>query len=184
MLEWIRGRSETVGSALVSAKRGAGRALTSIGMRRLPVGDISPDFRSAGFDMANLNIGMSPFCHRLLNRFDYESIRQKRRRNYRLMHEKLAGRAPLWGQELEKGVCPLFFPLLVPDKRTAARALWKRGIAAVELWNYGYPEARGEEGRDARFLRDHVLELPIHQDVTPRQVEYIADQVLNLRLHF
>ena len=77
----------------------------------------------------------------------------------------------------------MFFPLLVPDKSTAARALWERGIAAVELWNYGYPEAKGEEGRDARFLRDHVLELPIHQDVTPEQVDYMAEQVLALKLH-
>ncbi len=184
MLEWIRSRSDIVGNALLSAKRSAGRALTSLGVHRLPVGDISPDFQSAGYEVANLNVGMSLLCHRLLNGFDYESIRQKRRQNYLLMHEKLAGRVPLWGKELEKGVCPLFFPLLVPDKRTAARALWERGIAAVELWNYGHPEAKGDEGRDARFLRDHVLELPIHQDITPSQVEYMADHVLHLTLHF
>jgi dTDP-4-amino-4,6-dideoxygalactose transaminase len=184
MLEWIRSRSETVGNALSRAKRGAGRALTVLGVRRLPVGDITPDFQSAGYEAAHLHVGMSPLCHRLLNRFDYDSIRRKRRQNYRLMHEKLAGRVFLWGKELEEGVCPLFFPILVPDKRAAARALWERGIAAVELWNYGHPEAKGDEGTDARFLRDHVLELPIHQDVTPSQVEYMADQVLKLRLHF
>jgi len=183
MLEWIRSESELVGNALLSAKRGAGRALTSLGVRRLPVGDISPDFQSAGYQVANLNVGMSPLCHWLLNRFDYESIRQKRRQNYLLMHEKLVGRVPLWDKELAKGVCPLFFPLLVPDKRAAARALWARGIAAVELWNYGYPEAKQEEGADARFFRDHLMELPIHQDMTPAQVVYVADQVLSLKLH-
>ena len=52
----------------------------------------------------------------------------------------------------------------------------------MELWNYGFPEAKGEEGPDARFLREHVLELPIHQDVTHSQVEYMADQVLHLKL--
>ena len=31
---------------------------------------------------------------------------------------------------------------------------------------------------NARFLRRHVLELPIHQEVTASQVEYIADKVL------
>jgi len=184
MLEWIRSRSEFVGNTLLTAKRGVGRALTSFGVPRLPVGDISPDFRSNGYEVANLNVGMSSLSYRLLNRFDFESIRQKRRQNYLLMHEKLAGRVPLWGKKLEKGVCPLFFPLLVSDKRTAARALWERGIAALEWWNYGFPEAKREEGRDARFLRDHVLELPIHQDVTPSQVEYVADQVLSLGLHF
>jgi dTDP-4-amino-4,6-dideoxygalactose transaminase len=183
MIEWIRSRSERVGNRLLTLKRGAGRALTALGLHRLPVGDISPDFRSAGYETDHLDIGMSPLCHRLLDRFDYEAIRRKRQRNYLLMHERLAGRVPLWGKRLEEGVCPLFFPLLVRDKPTAARALWERGITAVELWNYGYPEAKGEEGKEAGFLRDHVLELPIHQDVTPAQVNYMADQVLRLRVH-
>jgi len=30
---------------------------------------------------------------------------------------------------------------------------------------------------DARFLRAHVLELPIHQDLTPRQIAHVARQV-------
>jgi len=87
-------------------------------------------------------------------------------------------------EALDEGICPLFFPLLVPDKHAAAQALWRRGIGAVEFWNYGDPEARGVGFEDAQFLRDHVLELPIHQDVGTAQVEYMADQVLRLQLHF
>jgi hypothetical protein len=85
-------------------------------------------------------------------------------------------------EELGEGICPLFFPLLVSDKHSAAQALWRRGIAAVEFWNYGDSEARGAGFEDAQFLRDHVLELPIHQDVTPAQVEYMADCVRGLGL--
>jgi len=183
MLEWIRGRSELVGKLLSRAKRGAGRTLTLLGVNRLPVGDISPDCRSAGYDVGTLNRGMSPICRTLLEGFDYESIRQKRRHNYLLLQDRLAGRVPLLRKELNAGVCPLFFPFLVRDKRAATRALWERGIAAVEFWNYGHPEAKGEEGSAARFLRDHVLELPIHQDVAPLQVDYMADQLLTLKLH-
>jgi hypothetical protein len=76
----------------------------------------------------------------------------------------------------------LFFPILVQDKRSAAEALWRRGIGAVEFWNAGGPLALNEGGADAKYLRAHVLELPIHQDVTESQVEYIADQVLRLEL--
>jgi dTDP-4-amino-4,6-dideoxygalactose transaminase len=183
MLEWIRGRSEMVGHALLWGKRSSGRALTALGINRLPVGDISPDFQSAGYDVTKLNIGMSPLCMAMLSRFDYEAIRLKRRRNYALMQERLSTRGPHWGKALTRGVCPLFFPLLVPDKKSAARALRERGIVTEEWWNYGFPEAKGEEGRDARFLRDHVLELPIHQDVTPKQVDYMAEQVLTMNLH-
>lgn len=184
MFEAIKSRSEVVGKVLLTAKRGVGRTLTSLGVNRLPVGDISPDFQSAGYDTGKLNVGMSPICHALLKRFDYESIRHKRRRNYLKLQERLEGRVLLLRRGLENGMCPLFFPLLVPDKHSAARALWQRGIGAVELWNYGYPEARAEESSDARFLRRHVLELPIHQDITPSQIEYMAEQVLSLKLHF
>jgi hypothetical protein len=77
---------------------------------------------------------------------------------------------------LEDGVCPLFFPFLTAEKHDAALALRRRGIAAVEWWNYGYPAAAGEPP-DVRFLRKHMLALPIHQDVTGAQIDYMADQV-------
>lgn len=184
MFEGMRSRSNVVGSVLLSAKRGVGKSLTSLGVKRLPVGDITPDFQSAGYDVGKLNIGMSPICNALLNRFDYQSIHHKRRQNYLLLQERLESRVPLLRRDLEKGMCPLFFPLLVPDKDSAAQALQQRGIGAVELWNYGYPEAQKETFPDAQYLRDHVLELPIHQDITPSQVEYMAEQVLSLKLPF
>ena len=49
-------------------------------------------------------------------------------------------------------------------------------------WNSGtIRRATRDIGPEARYLRSHVLEMPIHQGVTPSQVEYIADQVLRLR---
>ena len=87
-------------------------------------------------------------------------------------------------EDLDEGVCPLFFPILVRDKQAAARALWQRGIGAVEFWNEVRPLAERASGPEAQYLRAHVLELPIHQDVGPSQVEYIADQVLRLELQF
>jgi hypothetical protein len=37
-------------------------------------------------------------------------------------------------------------------------------------------------GPDAQFLRRHVLELPIHQDLTPRHIDHIARQMSGLGL--
>jgi hypothetical protein len=34
----------------------------------------------------------------------------------------------------------------------------------------------------ARFLREHVLELPIHQDLTADHMAYVARQVSSLRV--
>ncbi|PYV13169.1 MAG: aminotransferase DegT, partial [Acidobacteria bacterium] len=97
---------------------------------------------------------------------------------------RLEGRARLLDISLDGGTVPLFFPLPVPDKHAAAQALWEQGICAVEFWNHGVPDGPPQEGRDCRYLREHLLELPIHQDVTPRHVEYVADTVLRLGVHF
>jgi dTDP-4-amino-4,6-dideoxygalactose transaminase len=170
LLESIRGRTSRVGTALARAKSAAGRCLTALGVQRVPVGDM-------GFEPSQTDIAMSPFSIGLLGRFDYESIRARRRANFSVLLQHLAGRVALLRRDLEEGVCPLFFPILVEDKAAVARALWQRGIAAVQFWNEGDPEADQGGASDARFLRRHVLELPIHQDITPAQLRYMADQV-------
>jgi hypothetical protein len=91
----------------------------------------------------------------------------------------LEGKATFVEKPLQDGICPLFFPLLVADKASAATALRDRGIGALEFWN---TSPAGTDSGDVAFLRQHVLELPIHQDVTSEQVSYIAEQVLNLGL--
>jgi len=117
-----------------------------------------------------------------MNRLDYGAIRRRRRANFLLLRQRLEGRVTMLREDLDEGVCPLFFPILVRDKQATARALWHRGIGAVEFWNEARPMSERDGGPDAQYLRAHVLELPIHQDVGPSQVEYIAEQVLRLEL--
>jgi dTDP-4-amino-4,6-dideoxygalactose transaminase len=171
LLERLRRRANGLGTGLVHVKQAVGRALTALGLPRLPVGD-------TGFDVAHVNVAMSRMCAGLLSRFDYGSIRSHRRENAALMQARLPDSLPLLKLPLADGVCPLFFPIVVADKRAAAAALRQRGIGAIECWNVGHPQA--VTGRDAAFLRRHVLELPIHQDITPDQVEYMADHVSRL----
>lgn len=174
VLGWVRSRFNGLGEALAAVKTTAGQALSTMRVNRVPVGDI-------GFNLENADLGMSSLSSRLLEKFDYQAIRQKRRENFLLLLSKLDGAATLLRRDLEEGACPLFFPILVRDKHAAARALWDRGIGVVEFWNCGDPETQGREFADAQFLREHVLELPIHQDVIPEQVEYMAEQVLSLK---
>ena len=173
-LEWLRSRSNGFGGALSWFKRAAGKVANQFGIHRLPVGN-------TGFDFAHVNIGAAPLSRRLLGQFDYQKIREQRRFNYRYLAERLAGKATLLRTDLAEGVCPLFLPLLVPDKHLAAEALWKCGIGAVEFWNESDPEVPAEQFPDSHFLRRHVLELPIHQDVSLSHLDYIAGQIDRLR---
>ena len=175
MLAGLRRRWSRVGGALQGLKQAAGRRLTALGVRRVPVGD-------EGFDEGQAGLAMSALSWRIARRCDHAAIRARRRANYRLMLELLGGRVAALKETLDDGVCPLFFPLLVNDKADALRRLARKGIETVPFWNQGDPQADGAAFPDVRFLREHVLELPIHQDVTAAQVEYMARQVLGLRL--
>jgi hypothetical protein len=66
--------------------------------------------------------------------------------------------------------------VLVKNKQLAAQTLWRRGIESVEFWNDGDPQAH-REGSPAQFLRKHLLEVPIHQNVSRHQVEYMAEEI-------
>jgi len=174
MLQWIRLHSETTGRALFSFKRWSGRVMTAGRIERCPVGD-------TGFNLSAVNVGMSSVCHSLISGFQYDRIKESRRRNFRMLQERLQGRVALIEKSLTDGVCPLFFPLLVQDKQEAVRRLWERGIQTIEFWNHGDAAAQQDKS-DAQFLRRHLLEVPIHQDVTPERAAYIADQIIQLRL--
>ena len=169
--EGLRSRSSFITNPFQTIKQAAGRMLRAVNGRHIPVGDI-------GWDPANVNIAMSGISASVMNGLDYAHIRERRRRNFSLMREHLQGRIEILREDLPQGVCPLFFPILVKHKHEVAQSLWKRGIGAVEFWND--PQGDARIGEDARYLRSHVLELPIHQSVTESQVEYIASQVLRL----
>lgn len=174
MLLWLCTQSETCGRLSMGLKRRAGRMLSARQVRRIPVGD-------TGFDVSLTSIAMSPISYRLLRQFHYDIVKQKRRRNFQILENRLQGRMELLDKKLDDGVCPLFFPLLVADKRTAARLLWQYRIQTVEFWNNADPELRHGK-TDAEFLRRHLLEVPIHQDVTLEDVEFMAERIIDLRI--
>ena len=176
-LEWLQSRSNGFGKSLALLKRAFGTMSNTFGIERLPIGN-------TGFDVAHAQVGASALTNLLLKRFDYQQIRQQRRANYRYMTDKLAGKATLLRTDLPEGVCPLFFPILVPEKHATAQALWQHGIGAVEFWNAGDPEVKEDQCPDSTFLRNHVLELPIHQDITPSQMDYMANHLLRLNIRF
>jgi dTDP-4-amino-4,6-dideoxygalactose transaminase len=169
LVQRIRGRVGGASAVLQNGKRALGRIASAMGVARANVGDI-------GFNMDEVDLAMSPLSVRLLDRFDIQDIRERRIENYRRLDTLLDPSVARVFPDLPEGTCPLFFPIFVGDKHAAARALHRRGVDALEFWNES-SESGEEMSDDARFLRAHVLELPIHQDLTPRQVAYMAKHV-------
>lgn len=175
ILESFRSALPVPGAMLASLKAAIGRTLTAAQVERERVGNI-------GFDLNKVDTGMSRCCHWLLRRFNYEMIRERRRSNFLQLAERLKGRVSTLPIVLDEGVCPLFFPILVENKPAVAEDLRRRGIGVVEFWNQGDPAACGYESNcdegAAPFLRRHVLELPIHQNVAESQLDYMASEVI------
>jgi dTDP-4-amino-4,6-dideoxygalactose transaminase len=169
LVQRIRGRVGGASAVLQTGKRALGRLANAMGVARANVGDI-------GFNMDEVNLAMSPLSVRLLDRLDMQDIRERRIENYRRLDTLLDPSVARVFPDLPEGTCPLFFPIFVGDKHAAARALHRRGVDALEFWNES-SESGEEMSDDTRFLRGHVLELPIHQDLTPRQIAYMAKHV-------
>ena len=171
----IRSRANGIGAALQVVKRGMGRAAGALEVRRANVGDI-------GFNLADVDLAMSRLSRRLIATLDFADIRRRRVENYRRLAERLDPDVIRMFPTVPEGACPLFFPIVVSDKHLAAEALRARGVDAVEFWNDSCEPGGHEMGPDARFLRRHVLELPIHQDLTARHIDHVARQVSALHL--
>jgi dTDP-4-amino-4,6-dideoxygalactose transaminase len=169
VLQRVRARANAVGSTLQAAKQAVGRALGSIELSRANVGDI-------GFNKADVDLRMSNASQRLLQRFDFDKIRRQRVSNYQTLGQSLNGSVTPLHSTLETGVCPLFYPIVVDHKAAAARSLRTHGVQALEFWNYGADDI-GRESAAVQYLRSHVLALPVHQDLSPRHLDHMADCV-------
>lgn len=126
--------------------------------------------------------GMSGLSRRLWAHYasSLDRIIALRRRNYALLKEAmdgLEGLAPLWPSTLEPAR-PYVFPLLVDRRRDSLLAgLRGRGVPAG-VWPELPPEVAGlAAGEAARNLNQRIMILPVHQNLSMVEMEWMARQV-------
>jgi dTDP-4-amino-4,6-dideoxygalactose transaminase len=129
------------------------------------------------FDPALVDLGMSRLSELIARSIDAASIVAARRRNYFLLLGKLRDVVPPVLAELPAGACPLFYPLRCEDKSAVAARLAERGVETVDFWRTGHPLCPEEEFPEVLALRRSVLELPVHQDLGPDDMAYLAHAV-------
>jgi hypothetical protein len=132
--------------------------------------------------------GASRFALGLLARTDPNEVIRRRRENYLHLRGRVSGASGLsllWKEDLlEDGLCPLGLPVLVDDRRRWWRDLNAAGVA-VSCWWEGYHRGLDWSGfPEARTLKDHLLLLPVHQGLTGRHMDYIADVVHSLSVSY
>jgi hypothetical protein len=167
-------RTGEVGRRVRETMRDAGRWM----VRRAQVERVSTGTQH--FNVDDVQLGMSAASHVVLRNQDYASIVEKRRRNYFLLYAMLRDVAPPVTGELRPGVCPLFYPVDVEDKASATARLLGRGVETVDFWRVRHPSVALGAFPDVDRLRERVLELPVHQDLTPADAEHVATCVREL----
>ncbi len=152
------------------ARRSARRVRDLSGLRPISTG-------TSRFDPGAVQLGMSALSAGILRRVDPEAIVAARRRNtFQLLAGLRQLAEPLFS-ELPPGACPLFYPLVCADKDAVRSRLAASGIETVDFWRNGHPLCPLERFPEVARLRRHVLELPIHQDLGPAEVEHVRAAV-------
>jgi hypothetical protein len=148
--------------------------------RRPETTDGWPDMpRSYYFSDSICHWGPSRLTRAFLRDLAIDQIVARRRSNFERLAGALSdvdGVQPLF-DSLPDGMCPLLFPVLVSNRQRWVEQLGKRGVAAIPWWS-GYHRRLDWSGfPEARYLKDQLLALPLHQELDERHIEYIGECV-------
>lgn len=131
----------------------------------------------AHWDQRLLGYQASAWTIWLMRFMDREAVIARRRANYQRLASRLVGRASVPFPELPAGACPLFFPVLVPHKVRFQDELQALGVGSVNLWNASHPSCPPDLAEGVSHWRRHCLELPIHQELSPADIDRVAGAV-------
>jgi hypothetical protein len=84
---------------------------------------------------------------------------------------------------LPEGVCPLHFPVIIEKRDLLYSLLKKEGICGHDWWGDFHPDVPWNEYPDIVYMKKHIFGFPIHQDLTPYQLEMILKLFENIMNH-
>lgn len=125
------------------------------------------------------NLTASSITRYVLQHICPESVVQQRRENYFQLYEAVEKSklfSPLH-QHLPDDVCPLCLPVLVENREAVYHRLNDMGIPPVQWWGGFHKAFDLGEFPEARYLKGHLLGLPIHQQLTNDRINYIITQI-------
>ncbi len=144
--------------------------------------DRTPAISAGGarWDPRLLEYGASSWAVWLMRFMDREEVVASRRANFVRLASRLRGHMPVAFRELPAGACPLFLPILVPDKVRFQRDLADLGVQSVNLWEASHPTCPPELADEVSGWRRQCLELPIHQELASADIDRVAEAVLRV----
>ncbi len=114
----------------------------------------------------------------LLARVADPAAQAARAANYSFLLERLERFVPEPFACLPEGASPFAFPIQSHRKEEALDRLRRYGVAAGNLWSVPHPALPVADFPQAAALRDTVISLPVHQELSVRELGRIVDAVL------
>jgi hypothetical protein len=119
---------------------------------------------------------MSNLTKKLLSSIDYESVKQKRLKNFNFLAQRLDDRNELTIRKGENDV-PIVYPLLIKDEVLRANLIQSK-IYVATYWPEMEKKCYNQEYE--LYLQKYLLPLPIDQRYGEKEMKFIVE-VINMR---
>jgi perosamine synthetase len=123
--------------------------------------------------------GISQLSLAMIERFDPVQIVARRRRNYERLDAMLrdaAGYRPV-AASLPEECCPLYLPIFINKRHDAFVKLFAARVEPFIFGMFHHPSMQIDAFPESRRMRDEILCLPIHQDLSDADIDRIAKLV-------
>ncbi|MFD2247988.1 aminotransferase class V-fold PLP-dependent enzyme [Pontibacter ruber] len=134
------------------------------------------------FEVGNPSTSPSTMTIRLLPKLLNKSTADRRRENYEFLLSHLGDMVPYPFSTLPEGACPFAFPVEVADAKEFLNRLHSRGVVGLLFWLNPHPSLLVADFPKSRDLREKMLALPVHQELTKADLKQIVKAVQECRI--
>ncbi|RMF54945.1 MAG: hypothetical protein D6748_15805 [Calditrichaeota bacterium] len=170
---WMDNRFDGLGQKVQRVKTTVGEMFAKMNLEPTAVMD-------SVFDESKVNWGISRLSKFLINHSKVDDIIALRRRNYQYYLDRLAAdpmTIDVLFPELNEGAVPFVMLAMVKNRDKIFERLLEKGIEASRFWRVWHPDVPKHEFPYVDRLREEVLELPVHQSVTLKQIDMVVEHL-------
>jgi dTDP-4-amino-4,6-dideoxygalactose transaminase len=145
--------------------------------------NLSIDSNNPMFDPSVADVPMSRLSQWVMSHSNVDAIIARRRQNYLYLEEKLTSipGVTLFANGLPAGVCPWMLPCFLDDMPNAHVPLRQRGVPASSWSGVVPPDLSRDKFPGAKFLYEHLVCLPIHQNLQEKDLDAMVEMVRLVR---
>ena len=137
----------------------------------------SKDGPNEDFYLGNPSTPPSMLTSQLLSQVADEKTAQRRRENYLVLLKHLHKLVPAPFASLPEGASPFAFPIEIENAKEFLSRLHKYGVIGFLFWLYNHPSLPVDNLARSRALRERIVALPVHQELTPSHLQQIVEAV-------